>query len=440
MTTIPQLAEVLQEVLTTTADQIAHETRFVQRESKLTGALFSQTLVFGWLANADATLEELAQVAATVGVEITAQGLDDRFNRAAAECMRRILESAIGVTMAADKVAVPILQQFSGVYIQDSTTITLPDQLVGLWHGSGENETNGIVAGLKLQVQFDYSTGQMSQVILQDGIAQDRDAPIQRTPLPKGALRLADLGYFALPVLADLDAQGVYWLTRLQVNTAMFTPQGERLDLLTWLRQTDAAEIDQDILLGQEQRLPCRLVAVRVPQEVADHRRAQLHKQARRKGQTVSEARLALASWTILVTNVSQELLTVREVLVLARCRWQIELLFKLWKSHGRVDHSRSAKPWRVLCEVYAKLLAMIVQHWLFLVSCWAYPDRSLQKAAQTVRKYALHLAACFREHARLTEAVNTIRHCLAKHCRINKRKASPHTYQLLMEPTLVEP
>jgi hypothetical protein len=159
-----------------------------------------------------------------------------------------------------------------------------------------------------------------------------------------------------------------------------------------------------------------------------------LHKQARHKSQAVSQARLALADWTILVTNISQEMLTVREILVLARCRWQIELLFKLWKSHGRVDHSRSAKPWRVLCEVYAKLLAMIVQHWLFLVSCWAYPDRSLQKAAQTVRKHALHLAACFREHRRLTEAMNTIRRCLAAGCRINKRKVSPHTYQLLME------
>jgi len=439
MTTIPQLAEVLQELLSSIADRIARETGFVQRESKLSGALFTQTLVFGWLANADATLEELAQTAATVGVEITAQGLDDRFNQAAAECMRRILESAVGTTIAANVVVVPILQKFTGVYIQDSTTITLPDTLADIWHGSGENAANETVAGLKLQVQFDYSTGQMSQLIPQDGIAQDRDAPIQQTPLPPGALRLADMGYFALPVLADLAAQGVYWLTRSPVNTVMLTLLGEHLDLLTWLRQADAAEIDQDILLGKEQRLPCRLVAVRVPQEVADRRRAQLHKHARHKGQAVSQARLALADWTILVTNISQEMLTVREILVLARCRWQIELLFKLWKSHGRVDHSRSAKPWRVLCEVYAKLLAMIVQHWLFLVSCWAYPDRSLQKAAQTIRKHALHLAACFREHRRLTEAMDTIRRCLAAGCRINKRKTSPHTFQLLMEATNVE-
>jgi hypothetical protein len=433
MTTIPQLAGVLQELLTATADQIAHETGFVQRESKLTGALFSQTLVFGWLANADATLDELAQAAASVGVEITPQGLNDRFSPAAAECMRRILETAVGIAVAGDEAAVPILERFNGVYIQDSTVITLPDAVVDIWHGSGENRTNETVAGLKVQVQFDYSTGRLSQIVLQNGRAQDRDAPIQRTPLPPGALRLSDLGYFALPILGALSDQDVYWLTRSQVNTVMLTREGERLDLLALLRQADTAQVDQEILLGSEQRLPCRLIAVRVSQEVADRRRAQLHKQARHKGQTVSQARLALADWTILVTNIPREKLSVREALILARCRWQIELLFKLWKSHGHIDESRSAQPQRVLCEVYAKLLAMVVQHWIFLVSCWSYPDRSLYKAAQTVCKHALHLAARFHDGTQLIEAINIIRRCLAVGCRINKRRASPHTYQLLM-------
>jgi hypothetical protein len=434
MTTIAQLAEILQELLTSTADQIARKTGFVQRESKLSGALFSQTLVFGWLADANATLEGLAQTAAAAGVAITAQGLDNRFNPAAAECMQRILERAVGMTVAACATSVPILERFNGVYIQDSTTITLPDALVDIWHGSGENGTNATVAGLKAQVQFDYSTGNLSQIVLQDGRAQDRDAPIQATQLPPGALRLADLGYFVLPVLADLSHWGAYWLSRSQVNTAMLSQEGERLNLLALLHQAGTDEVDQAILLGCEQRLPCRLLAVRVSQEVADRRRAQLHKQARHKGQAVSQARLALADWTILVTNVPKELLTVREALVLARCRWQIELLFKLWKSHGRVDESRSAKPWRILCEVYAKLLAMVVQHWLFLVSCWSYPDRSLFKAAHTVRKLALHLAASLNQRFRLIEAVNTICKCLAAGCRINKRRNSPHTYQLLME------
>ena len=45
MTTVTQLTQALQEVFTTTADALARRTGFVQRTSKLTGALFAQTLV-----------------------------------------------------------------------------------------------------------------------------------------------------------------------------------------------------------------------------------------------------------------------------------------------------------------------------------------------------------------------------------------------------------
>jgi IS4 transposase len=53
-----------------------------------------------------------------------------------------------------------------------------------------------------------------------------------------------------------------------------------------------------------------------------------------------------------LVTNVPAARLRVAEALVLARARWQIELLFKLWKQHGRIDEAHSAHPWAVLCEL----------------------------------------------------------------------------------------
>lgn len=66
MMIIEQVATALQDVLTTLAQRLARETHFVQRESKLDGARFVQTLVFTYLANPDATLEELTQTAAAL--------------------------------------------------------------------------------------------------------------------------------------------------------------------------------------------------------------------------------------------------------------------------------------------------------------------------------------------------------------------------------------
>ncbi|MFN8501192.1 MAG: transposase [Kouleothrix sp.] len=80
------------------------------------------------------------------------------------------------------------------------------------------------------------------------------------------------------------------------------------------------------------------------------------------------------------VTTIPPDGLTVTEALVLARARWQIELLFKLWKSHGQIDLVRDVQPWRVLCELYGRLLNQIVQHWLLLVSRWDAPARVEEK------------------------------------------------------------
>lgn len=437
MTTIADVGEAMQTVLTRVADTAATATRFVQRESKLGGAEFVQTLVFGWLANAEATLEDLAQTAATLGVTISPQGLDQRFTRQAAECLQQVLAHAVTVLIAADPVAIPLLQRFQGVYLLDSSTIQLPDALQAVWPGCGGNTPTHTSAALKFQVRLNVTTGQLDGPLLQLARENDASAPLQTAPLPTGALRLADLGYFSLDVLRDMAAAGVYWLSRLQAGTAVYTANGQRCEKIgAWLAQQGERLIDQPIQLGVAHRLPCRLLAVRVPQAVADQRRRRLQAEGRRRGKTVTQRCLALADWTVLLTNLPPDKLSVHEAFVLARLRWQIELLFKLWKDHGRIDEWRSTKPYRILCEVYAKLLAMLVQHWVLAVACWGYPNRSLFKAAHTVQLHALHLASAFRRSLeRLVEALTTIHACLTIGCRINKRKKLPHTYQLLLDP-----
>ncbi len=186
-----------------------------------------------------------------------------------------------------------------------------------------------------------------------------------------------------------LTAQQAYWLTRVQIGTVVLDGAGQRLDLAALLRQGCKHTLDRPILLGLRERLPCRLLAERVPKAVADARRQRLRDDARRRGQTVSRGRLTLADWTIQATNVPAEQLTVTEALGVARVRWQIERLFKRWKRDGKIDEWRSAKPWRILTEIYAKLLAMVTQHWILVVTRSHAPERSMVKGAQTVRAHA---------------------------------------------------
>src|SRR5919206_2190994 len=91
MPIIEQVADALQDVFGRVAQDLARNTRFVQRESKLGGAHFVQTLVFTYLANPDATLEELSQTAAALGVTITVEGLTQRFTETAATFLQDVL-------------------------------------------------------------------------------------------------------------------------------------------------------------------------------------------------------------------------------------------------------------------------------------------------------------------------------------------------------------
>lgn len=433
MSRIPYVCAALYTVVTTLANSAARSTGFIRRHRQLTGASFVQALVFGALTNPATSIEQFAQAAGAAGTPMSPQGLAQRFTPQAAATLRQVLAAAAQQMVAADPVALPLLQRFTGVFVLDSTTLMLPDALADEWQGNGGSTSLGTSAALKVQGLWKLTQGSLQHLSLHSGRANENGSSAQDVVLPAGALRIADLGSFAVARIAQLLTQRVYVLSRLTTQTALFDSHGQRLDRLTLLK-TAGPTLEQVGLLGAKEQLEVRLLAVRVPQEVADQRRRRLRAEVRDKGTTPSARLLALAEWTSVVTTVPVDQLSVREALVLLRARWQIDLLFKLWKSKGRIDEWRSAHPWRILCEKYAKLLAMIVQHWVLLVGCWRQPNRSLVKAAQTVQGYALALlSALGKTPARVAEVLEDIHRCLLRTGRLNSRNKKPCTYQLLL-------
>lgn len=434
MSSLPRVAQAIQTVLTEIPDEVARATGFLRRRSKVTAARFVQALVLGWWQQPEATLEQLSQTSVALGVPVSPQGLDQRFGEAAAALLRNRVETAVAQVITADPVADKIVRRFDAVYILDSTTVALPDALATLWPGCGGRVEQGSQAALKATVRLDVVRGGLEGPDLSAGRAQDKTSPLQTASVPDESLRVTDQGFWSLDILRQIDAGGGYYLSRLLLQTKVFV-LGTQVDLASWLAEQEAVEVDVSVELGVAARLPARLLAARVPQEVADRRRAKLRARAHREGETPNARALALADWTLLVTNVPVDRLSVCEALVLGRLRWQIELLFKLWKSGGRLAARRSAKPWRVLCEIYAKLIAMIIQHWVLLVGCWRYPDRSLMRAAATVRAWIPGLLLGLTQTPFLVTTLEIIGHCLAAGCRVQKRRNHPSAFQLQEDP-----
>ena len=438
---LSDVAEAMQMVLTSTAEAAAYNSGFVRRRSKLTGSAFVQTLTFGWLSNPEATLEDLAQTANTLGVAISPQGLDQRFTPRAAACVLEVLQAAVARVLTADPVAIPILQRFpGGVMILDSTTLALPDPLACQWPSCTRETAASGTASLKLHVRFDLLHGTLQGPVVQAGRSSDQKSPPAQAALPPRALHLADLSYFNIDHLQQLHQDGAHWLTRLLPKTQLLdateNATGRWGTISTLLAHEKRPALDIPIQLGKERRLSCRLLAIRAPAAVVAQRRKRLQKDIRHRKRQAHPDRWTLTEWTVYVTNVPSELMNLQEAQVIARCRWQVELLFKLWKQYGGIDKSRSQRPWRILCEVYAKLLGMVVQHWVLLVSCWSYANRSLAKASRTVRRHALHLAAVVAQRQLVCKTLEIIQRCLKQGCRINRRHQQPSTFQLLLKLT----
>ena len=205
MTSLTQVAAQMQHVLTTVAEEAARATGCVRRRRVFGGAEWVQTLVFGCLGTPRPSLEALVQSAAGLGVAVTPQALDQRFTPAGAACLEQVLAAAVAAPVAADPVAIPLLRRFRGVYVLDTTTVALPAALAPVWPGCG-NGAQPVAAALKLGVRLELSTGVLDGPDLEAGRTHDRATAAAAAPVPAGALRLADLGFWKLDGLRELAA------------------------------------------------------------------------------------------------------------------------------------------------------------------------------------------------------------------------------------------
>lgn len=450
MSSIPQVSETMQTILTSRAKALERGTGFVQRASvELDGPIFTQTTVLTWMQTPDARYSQLRHTAASLGVHVTNQAIEQRFSGASARLARALLEEAAGQVISSEACAPELLGRFNGVYLQDGTVISWPASLAEQWQGSGKR---GQEAALRVQARVELATGSLTGLWLQAARAAERSGPALSAPLPVGALFNADMGYFTLTEMRGRGKLGQYWLTHAKATLTLIDQRGHCWDLLSFLRAHAGAEVDTHVLVGKRERLPVRLIAVRVSAQEAQRRREQANKQIthppkgcqapvpgkrKPKRKKVSAARLRLADWTILLTNVPQERLSVQEALVLVRCRWQIELLWKLCKEQGKLDTWRSYKPERILTEIYAKLLGLIITYWQMLMGCWQAPNRSLVKAKQVVEWMTPCLALALAGVVAVETVVGRTVQMMGKGCTINARKTRPNTYQLLADPKL---
>jgi hypothetical protein len=441
---LAKVGSALQCLWTDLAQLAADESGVIQRLRKFSPTSLAETFVLGFLKDPRSSDEKLAQFAVQCGVDVTPQAIEQRHTPQLVAFLRRLFEEATKLVVGRNKALAPLLERFTSVIVMDSSTIALPEEVKDQYRGCGGRHGGG-EAAMKLQTEWDLRSGAITHVAIAEGRSCDNSSSRQDARRGPGSLRITDLGYFDLAVFAAIDVAQEYFLSRLQFGTSVLVEEGSgtegaAIDLLPWLSQQWSQSkgfVDCEVVLGKKQRLRCRLIAWRLPQEEADRRRRKLRQELKsRKGREPSAERLAWCDWSILVTNVPAELLSAQEAVVLYRGRWQIELLFKRWKSQGLVAELSGSTVARQLVRVWARLLAVLIQHWLLISSIWGDIGKSLNKACEAIRDFAGRLATT--QDKVITRVLQEIRRVLAKSCGRNKR-ARPGTFELLNDPELLE-
>jgi hypothetical protein len=404
---------------TTEVYEAARKTGFVKRAGgKINPFDFLMTLVFRLATPIPPALRLISSL---LEIPVSRSGLHQKFNAKATEffkcCLQMIMVKAI---MTAQPIKTELLHQFKRVLIIDSSSWDINSQLKAIFSGSGGSASE---ANCKLQFCYDYKSG--SIILLEDmkGTIPDQKYS-QNLPIvvKEGDLVLMDLGYWSFETFYKIDSKGGYFVVRLNTQVTIWQlidGEYKKLNLVDTFKKQKGNSIEiEGFLRGNSGNLKVRFVAFRVPEKIAQVRRGRLIAQAKKKGRKPPTYKsLLLCSWSIFLTNASEELIPGEMIRSIYRIRWCVELIFKSWKSILRMHLSNVRKNHhRLKCELYAKLIFAVIvnsiyQHlqvhvwnnerkeisffslWIFIVS----HAQSLQEAIRkTIRRFSDKINSLF--------------------------------------------
>jgi hypothetical protein len=339
---------------------------FYKRKCDFTPAMFFDILLYcASLPKVCSLSQTSSQVKTFHGLKITKQSIDGRFTKEAVtfvkEVLRELLERQLSKVFCDG-----FLSQFNHVRIKDSTKFIVPDHLKE--HFKGFGGTNGTSqACVCIQYEYDARSGKILDLNVTDGTRNDSvDADETRDRIHKGDLVLRDLGYFKLSVLTGFADHGAFFVSRLNASVLVFDAEtaGEISfrELYAQMKRQSQTRIEKQVLVGKVKKESMRLIVDIVPEQVYEERLRKANQKNKENGWTTSEEHKARCRFNLFITNVPAGDLSVDDTILLYRLRWQVELMFKNWKSVCKIDKIKPMKYERFACLLFAKLILILLK------------------------------------------------------------------------------
>jgi len=322
-------------------------------------------IMFSNRPSGQVSLEDLANdFCEQNGRMISKQAIQERFNDHAVIFMHALLKEQLTRQL-------PVLERngiykpFNRIRVKDSTRYALPKNYASLYKGHGGI---GGVAQISIQYEYDLLNSTVMSLELTSACINDQqDSRDSLHTIKKDDLLIRDLGYSTQGYIKHVTDAGAFYINRLNPLWKILDHRKHPIDFVKLSRKIKRYSLefmDLNILIriGNE-LVPSRLMISPVDEKTYRQRIKKAKRKGTSLGYALSNQYKASASMNLFITNIPKARLAAEHIKTLYRLRWQIELVFKVWKSQANIDKIKPVKIQRFQCELIARLLWLLL-HW----------------------------------------------------------------------------
>ncbi len=259
-------------------------------------------------------------------------------------------------------------QPFNKVIIADSCKFALPQKFEKDYPACSGNRAKSL---MNIQYSFDIKHGNWE--VLELAKATENDLAYTRRTLEhirEGDLHIRDLGYVSHAYLIKIIKEKAFFINRLHpLWNPVLCDTGKPINWVSLYEKLKNNNIPFETMITNgkgEQAFNCRLIAMPVPEEVWTERIRKAQIRAKSTGYELTDEYKHRCRFSLFITNTTGEMLKASDIAELYRLRWQIELIFKTWKSLLNVHKVKAVKKERFECHLVAKFIWILINWKVF--------------------------------------------------------------------------
>ena len=303
-------------------------------------------------------------------VEITKQGVANRYTENALKYVQALIGDAF-THQIHQSIDIGWFKLFKRILIKDSTKFDVSEKLADQLPGFGGNASK---AGVCIQYEFDIKSGEINDLTINPANRPDtKDTLDTITKVREGDLIIRDLGYSILSFFIAIHEIEAYFISRLNVNIVVYQKIENKLieldfgNIYQYMTECKIERLDKQVYIGKEDKFPVRLIIELMPIEIVNKRLEKVNAYNKKKGFQTSDNFKVRSHFNLFITNITEDVLEPAVISKIYKLRWQVELIFKSWKSTFGIDNNNEMKYDRLICLLNVRLLLIIINWNIFM-------------------------------------------------------------------------